>query len=166
MTSPLITRLSALPESILRRSAGASAAEIAEIEAQNALALPDDLREVLLFSNGMAVRSKGTQLFLYNAHDLAWTSSEPQYEADLEGMLILGTDGEGAVYYADPADRIGRGASAVYLVQMSELDIPSSIFVGDSFAAALETILAGTDLYKRPALRDDKQVGPRFHRPR
>ncbi len=151
----LIARLAALPQSTVRRGDGATAADIAEVEAQNRITLPDDLRETLQFSDGIGVRAGGTQLFLYNAHDLAWTSSEPGYRDSLAGMLILGTDGEGSVYYADPRNAIGRGAFAVYLVRMADLEIESSIFVGGSFTAAVETILAGTDLYKRPELRDE-----------
>src|SRR5688572_12634463 len=119
MSESLIQRLTALPPERLRREGGASAAEIAEIEARNHLRLPDEFRETLQFSNGLGIRSDGTQMLLYNAHDLAWTSSEPHFKEGLPGMLILGTDGEGSVYYLDPQNQNGHGANAVYLVRMS-----------------------------------------------
>lgn len=152
MSTSFIARFGELPPSVLRRGTGATADEIADVEIRNGVTLPEDLREALRFSNGLAVRGGGTQMFLYNTHDLAWTSSEPGYRDGLAGMLILGTDGEGSVYYADPRNTLGRGAFAIYLVRMSDLDTPSSIFVAESFSAAVDTLLAGTDLYERQEL--------------
>ncbi len=155
MTSPIVARLSALPSTVLFRDPGATDAQIHEVEERNGVTLPDDLRDTLKFSNGIGIESTGTGLSLYNAHDLAWTSSEPGYRERLAGMLLLGTDGEGSVYFADPGNRLGRGTFAVFLVRMSDLHLESSKFVGASFTEAVETVLAGTDLYKRPELRDE-----------
>ena len=55
MTHSIVARLSALPTTQLFRDRGATPAEIAEIEQRNGITLPDDLRETLLFSNGIGV---------------------------------------------------------------------------------------------------------------
>jgi len=126
--------------------------EIDEIESATGFKLPADLRELLEWSNGLEIKSSKTGFSMYDASDLAYTSSEPHFEEDLPGMLILGSDNGGSVFYADPNDQIGRGAWAVYLVRMSEAGIPHSMFVGKSVTEAIETLLAQTDIYKRPEL--------------
>lgn len=136
----------------VNRRAPATPDDIDEIESVTGFSLPADLREVLQWSNGLSIRSSGTSLSMYDAYDLAYSSSEPHFDADLPGMLILGTDNSGSVFYADPNDQIGRGPWTVYLVRMSEMGIPHSMFVGTSVTDAIATLLAPTDLYKRPEL--------------
>lgn len=136
----------------VERRAPATTDEIDEIESVTGLSLPADLREVLQWSNGLSIRSSRTSLSMYDAYDLAYTSSEPHFDADLPGMLILGTDNGGSVFYADAKDQIGRGPWAVYLVRMSDMSIPQSMFVGTSLTNAIETLLAHTDIHKRPEL--------------
>lgn len=155
MTSPIVSRLSALPPTVLFRDRAATDEQIREIEERNGVNLPEDLRQTLLFSDGIGIQSTGTGFDLYGAHDLAWTSSEPGYRERLAGMLLLGTDGEGSVYFADPRNRLGRGAFSIFLVPMSDLHTESSRFVASSFTEAVETILSGTDLYKRPELGEE-----------
>jgi len=150
----LVERLNTLPARKLEHREGASASEIAEIESVTGFTLPVDLRETLQWSNGIEIKSAKTGFWMANANDLAYTSSEPHFDEDLPGMLILGGDNGGAVFYADPNNRIGRGAWAIYFVHMSEAGIPHSRFVGASFTEAIETLLAETDIYKRPELGD------------
>lgn len=145
-----------LPPEKLDHWDGAADAAIDEIESVNKIRLPEDLRVALRFSNGFSLRSPKTSMHVYNADELAWTSSEPQFKEGLPGMLILGTDGEGSVYYADVNNQIGRGPSAVYLVRMSDMDIPGSMPVGASFTDAVQTIAADTDIYERPELGTSK----------
>jgi hypothetical protein len=148
----LVERLKQLPPTKLVPRSPAPDDEIDEIESATGFTLPPDLRELLAWSNGLEIKSSKTGFSMYDASDLAYTSSEPHFEEDLPGMLILGSDNGGSVYYADPNNQIGRGAWAVYLVRMSEAGIPHSIFVGASFTDAIDTLLAETDLYKRPEL--------------
>lgn len=147
-TSPLVARLAALPATVIDRSGGATAAAITAVETQNRLALPDDLRDVLRFSDGFEIYGGGTSFALYNAADLTWTSSEPHFREGLPGMLLLGTDGEGGVFFADPRDALGRGAFAVYHVPMSTMSLANAVFVGASFTVAVEALLAGTNVYE------------------
>src|SRR5437879_10751804 len=123
----VVALLSNLPPEKLRRGPGAAPAEIDEIESVNKLRLPDDVRAALQLSNGFSLRSSKTSMHVFPANELAWTSSEPQYKEGLPGMLILGTDGEGSVFYADAQDQIGRGPFAVYLVRISDMDIAGSM---------------------------------------
>jgi hypothetical protein len=148
----LVERLKQLPTSEVEHRPPASDEEIDEIEEVTGFKLPADLRELLVWSNGVSIRSSKTGLSMFDAYDLAYTASEPHFDEDLPGMLILGSDNGGAVFYADPNNQIGRGAWAVYLVRMSEAGIPHSMFVGKSFTEAIETLLAQTDIYKRPEL--------------
>ena len=148
----LVDRLKQLPTTKVEHVPPASDAEIEEIESVTGFELPADLRELLAWSNGLEIKSSKTKFSMSNAYDLAYTSSEPHFEEDLPGMLILGSDNGGSVFYADPKNQIGRGAWAVYLVRMSEAGIPHSIFVGASFTEAIDTLLAETDLFKRPEL--------------
>ncbi len=148
----LVERLKQLPITQVVPRPRAPDEEIAEIELVTGFKLAADLRELLEWSNGLEIKSSATGFSMYDASDLAYTSSEPHFEEDLPGMLILGSDSGGSVYYADPKDQIGRGAWAVYLVRMSEAGIPHSMFVGASFTEAIETLLAQTDIFKRPEL--------------
>jgi hypothetical protein len=148
----LVERLKQLPATRVAPREPAPTDEIDEIESTTGFKLPADLRELLEWSNGVEIKSSKTGLSMYDASELAYTSSEPHFEDDLPGMLILGSDNGGSVYYADPSDQIGRGVWAVYLVRMSEIGIPHSIFVGTSFTEAIDTLLAETEPYKRPEL--------------
>lgn len=133
---------------------GATDEAIKEIESIHNVRLPEDLRAALHFSNGFSVTSPRTSMEIFRADQIARRSTQAQFKDDLPGMLILGTDGEGSVYYADANNRIGRGAFAVYLVRMSDMDIPSSMPVGSSFTDAVRTIANETDIYARPQLRE------------
>ena len=153
----VVALLSNLPPDKVRREPGAAPAEIDEIESVNELRLPDDVRAALQLSNGFSLRSSKTSMHVFPANELAWTSSEPHFREGLPGMLILGTDGEGSVFYADVKDQIGRGPFAVYLVRMSDMHVPASMPVGGSFTEAVRTIGDETDIYERPEIGTSKR---------
>jgi hypothetical protein len=145
----LVERLNQLPARVFHH-APPSQEEIVEIEAVTGFKLPADLREVVEWSNGLSIRSGKTNFSMMNAYDLAYSPSEPHFDEGLPGMFILGTDNGGAVFYADPNNQVGLGAWAVYLVRMSEMGIPHSMFVGGNFTEAIEALLAETDIFQRP----------------
>ncbi len=151
----VVERLEQMPAGKLSRGSPATESAIAEIESTNQLRLPDDLRALLRWSDGVSLSSK-TSFSMYDAEELTWTSSEPHFAEALPGMLILGTDNGGSVFYADVKDQIGRGPWAIYLVRMSEMGIPHSMFVGANFSEAIDTLLAGTDIYTRPELGESR----------
>ncbi len=155
MRPAFIERLAKLPLRELSPRGPADPNAIKQIEQQNKIRLPDDLRAALEFSDGFEIGERKTHLVLFDANDMTWTSSDSEFRAGLPDMLIVGTDGGGSLYYADPQDKIGRGRWAVYLVRMSDLSIPRSIFVAKNFTEAVETILAGTDILKRPSLQEE-----------
>jgi hypothetical protein len=153
MSADFIARLSALSDRELLRQTAASEDELREIEERNHIVLPADVREALAFSNGFAIQHTKTHFNFYDAGDLAWTSSEPHFVEGLPGMWILGDDGGGSVYYADPQNSLGRGPFAVFLVRMGDMYIDHSMFVAPSFGEAVNAVLDNVDFFKRPELR-------------
>ncbi len=151
----LIELLDALPPTAFRRVEGAPDSAIDEIETVNKIKVPDDLRAALCFSDGFSLRSPKTNMTILPTAELAWHSMQPHFKDGLPGLLILGTDGEGSVFYVDPNNLTGRGANRVYLVRMSDLDIPSSMLVGETFTEVVRTLANETDIYERPELRNE-----------
>ncbi len=152
----IIALLSGLSQSRLRREPGAPEAELQEVESVNGIALPDDLRDALRFSNGFGIRSKGTSMSIAGAEELTFHSKEPHIEEQLPGMFVLGSDGEGSLFFADPHNELGRGPFAVYLVPMSDMGIDASRFLGASFTEAVELIVREEDLYERPTVSAER----------
>jgi len=160
--SQITSILSALPASRLDRGSGASEESIAEVESVNGIELPADVRDALRFSDGFGIGSKGTNMTIYGTDELMYHSQEPHIEEWLPGMFVLGTDGEGSLYYADPHNKIARGAFAVYLVPMSDMGIDGSRLIGATLTDAVKAIVAGENLYDRLTIQKEREYPTDF----
>jgi hypothetical protein len=73
---------------------------------------------------------------------------------ELAEMLIFGDDEGDFIYYFDPANRLGRGAWAVFLVEKSMSDFESSQWVAADLRGLCERVLGGESVW------DDPYLGP------
>lgn len=159
--STVLTALRELPTSQWSRRDPATAKEIDAIEAEYGLQLPADYRELLRATNGCGIYPpKGTKLDLDSADDvLCNNTGDPRFEGDLPGMFIIGSDNSGGVVYYDPANRLGKGAWALFLVDLGTIGFPYSKPVAPSLTALIERVLAGETLW------NDRVLGSRRSRP-
>jgi hypothetical protein len=151
--STLIEKLERLPPARLFRQAPATPEEIARVEAAFGIHFPDDFREVMRWSNGFGMSGPKSNLNVEPLTDLESDNLDEEYEANIPGMFVLGTDGGGSIYFFDPHDQLGNGAFALYLVPLSELGSSDARLCGRTFTEALTAVLAGEDFFQRPKLR-------------
>lgn len=113
----LVERLLRYTPGPVSASPRATDEEIAEIESHTGVTLPPDLREVLAWSNGFAIASTKTSFHLEDAHGLAYT--QPDFDDDLPGMFVLGTDNGGSGRHSGPPATRRAGSRRMQLASGS-----------------------------------------------
>jgi hypothetical protein len=151
MESSLISRLRAPSTHKLSTARPATEEELGQVEQEYGVAFPADYRQLVLFSRGLGVRSRGTPIHL-SFDDTSAHLEDESLAARLPAMVVIGDDGGGSVYFYDPRDALGKGAFAVFLVPMSALGFEDAIFAGRSLTEVIEHVLADEDFYRRPRL--------------
>lgn len=123
--------------------------------------LPADFRELYRRYNGGSVTVRSS-LHLESVDGIAGLNEDEQFQENLAGMFLIGDDGGGWVYFYDPADRLGMGAYALFMVSMSVLDHEHAIFVGKTLLETFDAVVRGEDLHERPKYgRGPKKPGVR-----
>jgi hypothetical protein len=126
MPVTILELLGGLPESQWVTRPSAPPESLAALESKYHLQLPADYRELMLVTNGCGLYGHRTKLNLEQAEELLWYNEDPDFAAQLPGMFVIGDDGGGALFYYDPANRLGKGAYAIFQVDFGAMDFPPS----------------------------------------
>lgn len=158
MATEILDRLRKLPPSQWSTRPPASAEALKAIEDKYGFRLPPDYRELLLATNGCGVYEKRSKVNLESADDVIWNNDgDPRFEEYLPGMFVIGDDSSGGVFYYDPENRLGKGAWALFLVDLGNIGFPYSKYVGATLTGLLEKVLADESLW------DYRMLGPLSH---
>jgi SMI1 / KNR4 family (SUKH-1) len=147
-----------MSEDLLRRMRGLSAPEwfagksgspeaLEAMEREFELRLPDDYRQLMLFSNGGGLYEHATSINLEPAETLMWHNLDERFRESLPGMFVIGDDGGGSLYFYDPRNQLGQGAYSIFLVPLGTLSLDKAFLVGHSISEVIERIMAGEDLF-------------------
>ncbi len=105
--------------------------------------LPEDYRQLLAFSNGGSIIGSHSAIHLEDVEGVILQSTDPWYMQNLPGMVIIGDDGGGKVYFLDPLNRLEHGRDCVYLVPMSSIGVEGAVKVGDNLLDAVRRLYGG-----------------------
>jgi hypothetical protein len=130
----------------------ADAAEIAHVEARLGLQLPAEYRALLLVSNGGSLVGPSDTVTLESVGELPVIARQEEYHRLIPGMLVIGDNGSGAVYFFDPHNALRRGAWALYWVQLGLLSLGTARFAGASLAELFSRIASGVLFFEEPAI--------------
>ena len=152
MPVSILEQLRGLPESDWMPHPPATAESLAALEAKYQLALPADYRELMRVTSGFGLYGHETQLNLESAEELLLYNEDPQFAEDLPGMFVIGNDNGDALFYYDPANRLGKGAYAIFQVDFAMMGLPHSKYAAPTLTDLLEKILANEQIWEYPCL--------------
>jgi len=152
MSIAILERLRALPESDWMPHPPATPESLALLESKYHLELPADYREVMLVTSGFGLYGHRTQLNLESADELLWHNEDPSFTAELPGMFVIGDDNGDALFYYDPANRLGKGEYAIFQVDFGTIGFPYSKHAASSLTDLIEAILANKSIWEYPYL--------------
>lgn len=121
-------------------------AELDAAERSLGRSLPADLR-TLLAAGGGSIYGAEAAVHLWHARDLVRFAGRA-----FPGMLLFADDEGDFDYFADPDDRLRRGAGAIFLVERSVSRPGWSRYAARDLAHLVERVLAGDDLTDAPFL--------------
>ncbi|MGH7861476.1 MAG: SMI1/KNR4 family protein [Candidatus Dormibacteraceae bacterium] len=145
----LIERLRARTPDEWWSRAPASPDEVEDLERELGVRLPEDYRQLLLASNGGSINGPRASINLESAQGVLDMNLDGGYQDELPEMIVIGDDGGGDLYFYDPTNKLGRGAYAIYLVGMADLDPAAAAFVAPSLSEAIDRVYAG-ESFRRP----------------
>ena len=151
MKSSLIDRLKSQPHVKVWTTKGATSELLALVERDYRIQFPDDYRELMLSVGNLGVTGAKSQIQL-GLKDTYTHLGDAVFEKRIPGMVVIGDDGGGRIYYYDPEDRLGKGRFAVFLVPLSSLTLEDTFFVGKSVTEVIERVSAGEDFDTFPRL--------------
>ena len=160
MEHALVRRLKELGERDWTAYGPGSEEEVEGLERRYRLRLPDDYRQLLLYSDGGTVSGPSQVLHLEPVRILKGHNADEFFEKNIPGLFVIGDDAGGDAYFYDPSGKLGRGEYALFLVPLGSLRLQDAVFVGSNLAEVVERVLAGEKLYDRPALGEEGS-GPR-----
>jgi hypothetical protein len=151
-----VDRLVSLPGPVWRANPGRSDPKLlAKVDALADGNLPEDWREIYSRYDGGSVHGRTTKaLNLMLLEDILELSSQESVAEGLPGMVGIGTDGGGALYYLDAKNQLGHGENAVYWIQLGVLTIDASRLVAPSLREAIDRVLRGDDVAESPTVRE------------
>lgn len=117
--------------------------EVAALERELGVRLPEDYRQLLLASNGGSINGPHASINLESAEGVLDLNLDGGYQAELPGMIVVGDNGGGELYFYDPENKLGHGANALFLVGMADLDPAAAAFVAPSLGDAVDRVYAG-----------------------
>jgi len=147
--SELTTALDGLGTGWTRRDP-ASQERVTDCERELDVSFPQDYREFLKLSNGGSLKGEATTVNFIPLDELPGFNEDEEIVSHMPGILAIADNGGGSFYYYDVANRLGRGAWALYLVGFGTLSFEDSRFVGASLTEMIAAIAAGENLERRP----------------
>ncbi|WP_315094436.1 SMI1/KNR4 family protein [uncultured Cellulomonas sp.] len=142
----------ARPAGAWEGSPPADPATLASVEDALGVALPAEHRELLLASDGGELSGPESSVTIAPVDDLVRRNADGRFRDAFPGMVTLGDDGGGALYFYDPQDSLGRGAWAVYWVAWSALGVSWARFAGADLADVLRRVADGVSFFDEPRL--------------
>ena len=139
----MIEKLNKLTSSIFERNEGCTEEMIVEVEKAFGLKLPGDYRQLLLLSNGGTVKGSKTVFNYEPVEYLVGHNLSEFFNTNIPGMIVIGDDGGGCIYFYDPLNKLGKGPWSLYYVSMGALFFKESVYVAGSVTELLDKILAG-----------------------
>ena len=125
------------------------------IERHFNVSLPDDFRELLLTMNGGSLDSHPSKFLLCPAEDIIHWNEDFLDTLDLPNMILFGGDGSDCVFFYDPENRLGRGAFAIFEVELGNPGLEESWYISRSLTELIALVLADKDLYAMGVSYDD-----------
>jgi len=148
----ILKRLGQLSSSEWMPSPPATAEELEAIEQKYGIVLPADYRELMLATSGCGLYAYRTKLNLESADDVLWHNEDPRFKEHLPGMFVIGDDNGDAVFYYDPKNRLGRGAYALFEVDLGTIGFPHSKYAAANLIQLFDRIIAGESIWDYPYL--------------
>lgn len=152
MTHPLSKRLLSLSEDTFHHGPPRPLEEMEELEREVGARFPDDYRAVLLEVGPCAIAGPKIRFNVDLISTVVLSLDDDFLIERMPGIVMIGNDGGDYGYYYDPKGRLGRGAFALYFVEMGTLTFDQSHFVASTLTDAIDQVLAGENFRERPTL--------------
>ena len=123
MTHPLSKRLLSLSEDTFHHGPPRPPEEMEELEREVGARFPDDYRAVLLEVGPCAIAGPKIQFNVDSISDVVLSLDDDLLIGRMPGIVMIGNDGGDYGYYYDPKGRLGRGAFALYFVEIGDIDV-------------------------------------------
>lgn|GEM_PF-2483077 len=123
--------------------------DVAALERELGVRLPEDYLQLLLASNGGSINGRRASINLESAQGVLDLNLDGGYRDELPGMVVVGDNGGGELYFYDPTNQLGKGVNALFLVGMADLDPAAATFVARNLGEAMDRVYAG-DAFRRP----------------
>ena len=124
---------------------GASPATLAGAEEAFSRKLPEELRQILLASNGTAGVIGGHELQIWSAEEIVAYNRANRVQDDCPAFLMFGSDGGGETYTLD----YRTDPPSVVLVADIGFDYASAIPIGADFISFLDRLRDQRSLFDR-----------------
>lgn len=131
----------------------ATADAVSAVEGELGVTFEESYRELLLLSDGGVLAGNPERVLFTPTRDLVEFNHDPEWSTALPGMLLFGNDGGDYLYYFDPANRLKRGAWAVYWVEMGSVGVDDSVWLAPDLLRFLQRIVNG-ERFGGPYLKD------------
>lgn len=128
---------------------------MAAVEAAWGASLPGDYRALLVAAGGGWLYGFTTRLELFPVDELGWKGREEHLTGGVPGAFAIGTDGSDSVFLYDPTGALGRGAWALFLVELGAPGPGEGKYLGASLGEVVGAILDDESLWSRPTLAEE-----------
>ena len=145
----LVETLRSLPPFVWSAQPPADPNELAKVEEQFGVRLPEDYRELLLYSDGGTVEGPKIEMNFESIEGLYGQNDDERFSEGLPGMFVIGDDGFGGIFFYDPEGRLGHGAYALFDVKLGVLGFDDAVFAAATLTEAVTLVLGGADFRKR-----------------
>jgi hypothetical protein len=149
--SEIVDILRSLPPSEWQPLAPGDPNKLAQIEKEFEIRLPDDFRELLLYSDGGSLEGPKIEINVESMDGLVGQNYDERFIERLPGMFVIGDDGVGGVFFYDPEGRLGHGKDALYDVKLGVLGFDDAVFVAPTLMEAIKLVRGGAEFRKKSA---------------
>lgn len=115
--------------------------EIAGLEKKFGIRLPQDYKDILLFSNGGSLYGFRTPLIIFSIREVLALYREHDLYTDIPDTLIFGGDGGGTLYVYDLRVKNEQGKYPVFFVREDEIGYDASIYDAPDLTSIIRTII-------------------------
>jgi hypothetical protein len=149
--SSLVETLRTLPRSRWHPREPADPKDVARIEEEFGVRLPEDFRDLLLYSNGGSLKGPKIEMNIESIDGLVSQNDDEEFAAGLPGMFVIGDDGFGGILFYDRDGSLAHGAYALFDVKLGVLGLKHAVLAAASLTEAVSRVLEGADFRKRIA---------------
>jgi hypothetical protein len=149
--SKLLDMLRALPPAVWAPLEPGDPDALARIEQRFGVQLPEDYRDLMIYSDGGSLSGPGIEINLELTSGLVPQNLDERFTKELPGMFVIGDDGAGGIFFYDPKNRLGHGNYSLYCVKLGVLSFEYSVFVATTLTEAVPLVLGGAEFRKHTA---------------